>query len=217
MLIGHWRPNRHAATQHPAPSAINQPVAAVHRRASIAIARARVVACDACAHVKRANPQPLWDAYFEPIRRCQLTGQKWKSRNPWLPLGVQHDPKKPFRRTVFQKRLIALDAARSRRCLPAPARPVSGLPRRQRWSASAAVWRSLGNGIRRSRCNSRCRIAGRGICFSLFVGVMDWRRIGIIASDATRLWCARRKASLNRCYGRSFPSSTTRFRSICTR
>ena len=47
--------------------------------------------------------------------------------------------------------------------------------------------RSLGNGIRRSRCNSRCRIASRGICFSLFVGVMDWRRIVIIAGDATRL------------------------------
>jgi tRNA nucleotidyltransferase (CCA-adding enzyme) len=29
--------------------------------------------------------------------------------------------------------------------------------------------------------NSRYRIAGRGICFSLFVGAMDWRRIVIIA------------------------------------
>jgi len=38
--------------------------------------------------------------------------------------------------------------------------------------------------VRASRCNSRCRIAGRGICFSLFVGAMDWRRIVIVASGA---------------------------------
>jgi hypothetical protein len=56
----------------------------------------------------------------------------------------------------------------------------------QHWSAFAPAWRSLGDGIRQSRCNSRCRIVGRGIYFSRFAGAMDWRRIVIIASDATR-------------------------------
>jgi hypothetical protein len=42
----------------------------------------------------------------------------------------------------------------------------------ERLAAEAALERvrarlSTGDGIRRSRCNSRCRIAGRGICFSL--------------------------------------------------
>jgi hypothetical protein len=53
--------------------------------------------------------------------------------------------------------------------------------------------------------------------FLALAGAMGWCRIGIIASDATRLWCARRKALLNRFYGRSFQSSTGHFRSIFTR
>jgi hypothetical protein len=89
--------------------------------------------------------------------------------------------------------------ARSRRCLPGPARPVSGLPRRHGWSAFAPAWRSWSDGIRRLRCNSPRRIAGRGICLSLYVGAMDWHRIAITASGAIRLWYARRKTLLIGC------------------
>ena len=91
----------------------------------------------------------------------------------------------------------------------------------ERLAAEAALERVRGrladNGIRRSKYNSQCQIAGRDICFSLFVGAMDWRRIAIIASGATRLWYGRPKASLIRCCGRSFPSSTARFKSIYTK
>jgi hypothetical protein len=38
MLIGRPRTNGNAQTQHPAPGAVNQPVAAVHRRYINAIA-----------------------------------------------------------------------------------------------------------------------------------------------------------------------------------
>ena len=51
-------------------------------------------------------------------------------------------------------------------------------------SASAPAWQSMGGEIRQSKCSSRCRIAGRGICFSLLSAL----RIGAISlsSPATQ-------------------------------
>jgi hypothetical protein len=88
-----------------------------------------------------------------------------------------------------------------------PRRRCSGLPR----SPNSA------SGIRRSRCNSRCRTNGHAISFSLYAGGTGRGPIGFIGSGALPLWSGRPRASSTSFCGPNSSNSTASFGPIFMR
>jgi hypothetical protein len=83
---------------------------------------------------------------------------------------------------------------------------------RRRCSGLLRVSPNSASGIRRSRCNSRCRTNGHAISFSLYAGRGSIGFIGFIGSGALPSWSGRPRASSTSFCGPNSSNSTAPFR-----